>query len=288
MTFVRANGVELKVNRYRLGGRGNGDGAEAGPGGRGKGPRPVLVFVHGLGVVDHSGLSFTVGMPLADENDVVLYALRGHGRSELAPTGYLLDDHVADLFGVVDALGIGGPVHLVGCSYGGAVSIAASVAQPARVASLFLIDPVVPIIGWTRQILATLETAAERLRAPVTPEEAREAFGISSRRKAAAAAERARRLLLGTSLLDDLRRERAFTMEEFARITGPVSAVFGTESEMFRLADPLVALLPDTRVHTIAGAAHLEVFGHTRELIRLIRLHLVDRRPPRLEATGAI
>jgi pimeloyl-ACP methyl ester carboxylesterase len=260
--FVRANRVELKVNRYCL----SAD------------PRAVLVFVHGLGVVDHSGLSFTVGMPLADEHDVVLYALRGHGRSQRASTGYRLDDHVADLFGMVDGLGVAGPVHLVGCSYGGAITLAAAVAEPDRVASLFLVDPVVPVVGWTRPLLATMEPAAERLRGPVSAEEAREAFGIASRRKAAAAAERARRLLLGTSLLDDLRRERALDMDEFARIRAPVSAVFGTASEMLPSAKRLQALVPGTQIHTIEGAGHLEVFGHTRELVRLIRQHLAARR----------
>jgi pimeloyl-ACP methyl ester carboxylesterase len=146
------------------------------------------------------------------------------------------------------------------------------------VASLFLVDPVVPLLGWNRSILATLETAAGRLRESVTADEARVAFGIDSRRKAAAAAERARRLLLGTSLLDDLRRERALEMDEFARIAGPVSAVFGTESEMYRLADRLQALVPGTQVHTIGGAGHLEVFGHARELVRLVRQHLAGQR----------
>ena len=273
MAFVQANGVQLKVNRYRIDrARSNGDGDH--------GERAVVVFVHGLGVVDHSGLSFTVGMPLADEHDVVLYALRGHGHSELAPTGYRLVDHVADLFGLVDALAIAGPVHLVGCSYGGAVTVAAAVQQPRRVASLFLIDPVIPVAGWTQPIVATLDPAAERLRSPISAEEAREVLGVASRRKAVAAAERARRLLLGTTLRDDLRAERAFGLDEFARITGPVGAVFGTESDMFRLADQLVALVPAAQVHTIDGASHLEVFGHTSELVRLIRLHLAAQRRP--------
>lgn len=273
MAFVQANGVQLKVNRYRIDrDRSNGDGDH--------GERAVVVFVHGLGVVDHSGLSFTVGMPLADEHDVVLYALRGHGHSELAPTGYRLVDHVADLFGLVDALAIAGPVHLVGCSYGGAVTVAAAVQQPRRVASLFLIDPVIPVAGWTQPIVATLDPAAERLRSPISAEEAREVLGVASRRKAVAAAERARRLLLGTTLRDDLRAERAFGLDEFARIAGPVGAVFGTESDMFRLADQLVALVPAAQVHTIDGASHLEVFGHTSELVRLIRLHLAAQRRP--------
>ena len=81
MATVHANGVDLRVNRYRIGPDGT---------------RPVVVFVHGLGIVDHSGLAFTLGMPLADEAETVLYALRGHGHSQVTPSGYRVADHVTD------------------------------------------------------------------------------------------------------------------------------------------------------------------------------------------------
>src|SRR4029453_7080424 len=105
---VRANGVDLRVNRYRIG-----------P----DGVRPVVVFVHGLGIVDHSGLAFTLGMPLATEAETILYALRGHGRSQGGGPGYRARAHVAALVGLLDALDIAEPVHLVGCSYGAAVVV---------------------------------------------------------------------------------------------------------------------------------------------------------------------
>src|SRR4029453_11987433 len=117
---VRANGVDLRVNRYRIG-----------P----DGVRPVVVFVHGLGIVDHSGLAFTLGMPLATEAGTVLYGVRGHGQSQVAPSGYRVADHVADLVGLLDALDLAGPVHLVGCSYGGAGGVTTAVPHPDQVAS---------------------------------------------------------------------------------------------------------------------------------------------------------
>ena len=118
MATVRANGVELRVNRYRVGADGD---------------RPVVVFVHGLGIVDHSGLAFTLGMPLATDAEAILYALRGHGHSEVVASGYRVADHVADLIALLDALGVRAPVHLVGCSYGGAVAVTAAARHPGRV-----------------------------------------------------------------------------------------------------------------------------------------------------------
>ena len=256
MPTVHANGVDLRVNRYRVGPEGK---------------RPVIVFVHGLGIVDHSGLSFTLGMPLAPDADAILYALRGHGHSQVVPSGYRVVDHTADLLALLDALDVGVPVHLVGCSYGGAVAIATAVRHPERVASLFLIDPVVPVPGWPERILPMLDAAAAQLSGDYTVEDVMAALGGVSQRKAAAVAERAERLLLGTTVLDDVRREPALTDDEFARIACPVLAVYGDRSEMFPLADELTARVAGARIHVVPGADHLSVFGHTRELGEQIR-----------------
>ena len=259
MATVHANGVELRVNRYRVGN----DGPDSG--------RPVVVFVHGLGIVDHSGLAFTLGMPLATDAETILYALRGHGHSEVVASGYRIADHVADLVGLLDELGVAEPVHLVGCSYGGAVVVTAAARHPSRVASLFLLDPVLPVPGWPERVLALLEPAAERLAGGYTIEQVMAALGGVSRRKAVAAARRAERLLLGTSLLDDVRGEAPLAERDFARIDCPVLAVYGDRSEMLAQAGGLATLVPQARVQLIEGADHLSVFGHTRELAALIR-----------------
>jgi len=256
---VHANGVELRVNRYRVGADGD---------------RPVLVFVHGLGIVDHSGLAFTLGMPLATDAEAILYALRGHGHSQVVASGYRVADHVADLIALLDALGVRAPVHLVGCSYGGAVAVTAAAHHPGRVASLFLLDPVLPVPGWAERVLVMLEPAATRLAGDYTVEDVQLALGGVSRRKAAAVAQRAERLLVHTTILDDVRSEGPLDQREFARIRCPVTAAYGDRSEMLPLADGLGLLVPRARVHLVPGADHLSVFGHTRVLSDLIRRHV--------------
>jgi pimeloyl-ACP methyl ester carboxylesterase len=260
MATVRANGVELRVNRYRVGPDDDG--------------RPVVVFIHGLGIVDHSGLSFTLGMPLATHVDAVLYALRGHGHSEIVPSGYRVADHVADLVGMLDALGIDAPVCLVGCSYGGVVATATALARPDRVSSLFYVDPLLALPGWTGRILPTLEMAAAALDKDYTVEEIMAGLGLTSRRKAAAVAARGKALLVGTTLLDDLRAEGDLGPEDFGRVGCPVAAVFGDRSEMYPTASTLTKYVPQTRLHVIAGADHLSVFGHAPEIEGLIRSFL--------------
>lgn len=265
---MHANGVDLRVNRYRVGPEGE--------------RRPVIVFIHGLGIVDHSGLAFTLGMPLAPDADAILYALRGHGHSQVMPSGYRVVDHTADLLALLDALDVDVPVHLVGCSYGGVVAIATAVRHPERVASLFLIDPVVPVPGWPeRGVLPMLDGAATQLRGDYTIEDVQEALGGVSRRKAAAAADRAVRLLLNTTIIDDVRGEPALSDDDFARIGCPVLAVYGDRSDLLPLADELRARVAGARIHIIPGANHLSVFGHTRELgdqiRRFVGLPAVDR-----------
>jgi pimeloyl-ACP methyl ester carboxylesterase len=271
MATVRANGVDFRVNRYRVG-----DGAGHGIDGQNTDDRPVLVFIHGLGIVDHSGLSFTLGMPLASDADAILYALRGHGQSEIVPSGYKVSDHVADLVALIDALGVDRPVHLVGCSFGAVVATATALAPEHRdrVASIVFVDPLLPLDGWAARILPTLEVAAEALSKDFTVEDIMVGLGLPSRRKAQAVAARGSALLLGTTLLDDLRDEPSLPPEDFARIDCPVTAVFGTASEMYATAGPLQQMVPQTDLHTIADADHLQVFGHAPEIERLIREHL--------------
>ena len=272
MATVRANGVDFRVNRYRVGAEDE---------------RPIVVFIHGLGIVDHSGLSFTLGMPLASDADAVLYALRGHGHSEIVPSGYRVDDHVADLVGLLDALDVTAPVHLVGCSFGGVVAIATVLEHRDRVASLFFVDPLLPLDGWPSRVLPTLEMGAAALSKDWTVDDIMLGLGLTSRRKAQAVAERGSALLLRTTLLDDLRSESALTAEDFGRIDCPVTAVFGTASEMYATAGPLQAMVPQTSLHTIPDADHLQVFGHAPEIEGLIRDHLGLPLPERVTGWAA-
>lgn len=261
MATAHANGVDLRVNRYRVGADGD---------------RPIVVFIHGLGIVDHSGLAFTLGMPLAADADVILYALRGHGHSQVAPSGYNVIDHVADLAALLDALDVDVPVHIVGCSYGGAVATVTAMEHPERVASLFLVDPLFSSPAWIDRILPAMEAAAAMVDRDYTIDEVMAALGgLVTRRKAAAVAERAHRLLVGTTILDDLRNEPELGADDYARIRCPVAAVYGTVSEMYPLADVLRTYVPSVALHTIDGADHLGIFGRTRELVTLIRDHVL-------------
>jgi pimeloyl-ACP methyl ester carboxylesterase len=272
MPLVRANGVDLRVDRYRVG-----------P----PGARPTVVFIHGLGLSDHAGLALTLGIPLSTGADVVLYALRGHGRSQVVPSGYRLADHVADLVALLDAVGLGHhPVHLVGCSYGGAVATVTAIRHPERVASVVYADGVLPVPGWTRRhIMPWLEQGMDTLASDCTEDDVAALFAGVPRRKLDALARRGRRMLLDTTMFDDVRNEPALDPAEYAGISCPVSAIYGGRSEMLYLADVLIEHVPHATIHVVPGANHGDIYYRTRELGDLLRLAV--GLPPR-ERAGSL
>jgi NAD(P)-dependent dehydrogenase (short-subunit alcohol dehydrogenase family)/pimeloyl-ACP methyl ester carboxylesterase len=101
-----ADGVRLCVVEYGA--------AAAGPGGR-----PTVVLVHGY--PDSKEVWSPVAERLAAHCHVVLYDVRGHGRSEVpAPLrgGFTLEKLTADFLAVADAVSPDRPVHLVGHDWG--------------------------------------------------------------------------------------------------------------------------------------------------------------------------
>jgi pimeloyl-ACP methyl ester carboxylesterase len=117
---VAANGVDLRY--YRAAGAGD---------------DPPVVLAHGM--YEHGRR----WCPLADdlpEWDLIAYDARGHGRSAAPESGYGIDDRVADLVGLCDALDLADPV-LVGHSMGAATAAWAAATNPDRVRGLVLEDP---------------------------------------------------------------------------------------------------------------------------------------------------
>ncbi len=119
MAFVRSNGVLL---HYRL----------AGPEGA-----PALALVNSLGT--DARIWDEVIERLASEYRVLSYDKRGHGLSEAPAADYTLDDHIADLRGLLDHLRID-RLALVGVSIGGLIAQGFTLTHADRVTALVLCD----------------------------------------------------------------------------------------------------------------------------------------------------
>jgi pimeloyl-ACP methyl ester carboxylesterase len=125
--------------RYRVGGEGE----------------PVLL-VHGIGrsLEDWTEQHAVLGRGYR----VLSVDLPGFGRSEPLREPYSLPALASFLDGFLDAVGVDGPVHLVGNSLGGAVVMQLSVQAPHRARSLVLVNSA----GFGREVALALRLLAVR------------------------------------------------------------------------------------------------------------------------------
>ncbi len=123
MPKIRANGLDFHYQQA-------GDG-------------PDVVLIHGLtGDLSIWLLCQAMGR-LAGSFRVTAYDLRGHGYSDVVPTGYTSADQARDTIAIMDALAIERAM-LVGHSFGGVIALHAAVLRPDRVEAVVLSDPYFP------------------------------------------------------------------------------------------------------------------------------------------------
>jgi len=116
--YVHANGVRLHYVEHGNNG-------------------PTLVLLHGLTANAHSFDGF-VAAGLADRMRVLAFDLRGRGESD-QPDLYSLADHVQDIVGALDVLGLQ-RVIMGGHSFGGLLTFHLAANHPERVSSGVVID----------------------------------------------------------------------------------------------------------------------------------------------------
>ncbi|HET6501685.1 MAG TPA: alpha/beta hydrolase [Amycolatopsis sp.] len=116
-TTVDHDGVRIRVRRIGTG-------------------RPV-VLVHGL--MASGEVWFRQERPLAQDHDVIIPDLRGHGRSGKPTDGHTVEDHAADLDAVLEALNVE-RADVVGWSMGAVVAMHYAATRPAKVGRLALLS----------------------------------------------------------------------------------------------------------------------------------------------------
>jgi|SRR5581483_1256540 len=244
---------------------------------------PVVVFVHGLVFDNLSSFYFTLAPHLRDEATLVLYDLRGHGRSEQPLDGYTVDDMVADLRGVLEGLGLGDRrVVVAGNSFGGLVGLRHALDHPDLTAGVVLVDAQVGDASFGPRMGETLGLegeARDRKIAEVFGEWF-ERHGRGGETDADAAAftavfERTRarrrkplervadRLVHETTLAADLEATPQLTDEELRRIECPVLALYGEDSELRADGERVAAILPRCELVVFEGRGHLILLHET-------------------------
>jgi pimeloyl-ACP methyl ester carboxylesterase len=235
----------------------------------GSGPHTV-VFLHGLVMDNLSSWYFTVANRVAKNAHVLLYDLRGHGRSERTGTSYTVDDMVNDLAAILDAVEVTAPVWLVGNSFGGLLAMAFALAHPNRTAGLVLVDAHLSDAGFGADMAATLGLEGQE-RNDMIVQSFRHWLGRHSERKRTRLADNAKALVYDTTLVEDLQRSAVFTPPQLAALRVPVLALYGQDSDIREKGQWMAGQLPDCELHVLPGCSHSVLWEATEE----VREHIV-------------
>ncbi|MEO7221682.1 MAG: 3-oxoadipate enol-lactonase [Devosia sp.] len=211
---------------------------------------------------------------------VLTYDMRGHGLSDV-PTGpYAIDDHVGDLMGLADHLGID-DVALAGVSVGGVVVQAAASRHAARVRALVLCDTAARIgidALWNDRIA----TVTEHGTAAIADSIMERWFSPAFRRDRPAECAGWRNLLVaasrdGYAATCATLRDTDLTAE-VASISAPTLVVVGEHdlSTPPDLVRSTAALIAGARFEIIRGAGHIPSIEQPEKLAALIADFLKD------------
>jgi pimeloyl-ACP methyl ester carboxylesterase len=258
MARVRANGIDHHVQRLphldAAGARTATDDA------------PTVVFLHGAFIDSLASYYFTLGPQFAGAGfDVVMYDLRGHGRSERPASGYTLEDFTADLDALLDELGITGRVQLVGNSFGGTLALDFAVHHAERVAAVTVVESGPATQDWAAAMSGALHQATETL----PEQEALDWFvaeygAVASTRQGdarhdahiARLGRKAARLIADTSISTDIPGGRLLTDVQLKEIDCPVLLINGQDGLVGEQSAQLAELLQDCEVAVVPGQKH--------------------------------
>ncbi|HVW40857.1 MAG TPA: alpha/beta hydrolase [Amycolatopsis sp.] len=255
--MIVANGIRMHYQWMRA------SGADTEP--------PVVVFVHGLAIDSLASFYLTLAPPVAAAGiDAIAYDLRGHGHTEKPGDGYRVGDFVADLGGLLDALGVHQRVHLVGNSFGGTVAFAYAAAHPDRVASVVSIEAEPPTEPWAQRMRAMMAEAVEKLAEEGAFARIAEAFGTHHARLAAAGLKR----LTSATMIEELPTGPLLDLAGLRAIRCPVLSIVGSEGFQQDDLGALERALPDCRTEVLAGQHH-SVLVESHRTIRDLLLRWV-------------
>ncbi|MES2744219.1 MAG: alpha/beta hydrolase [Bdellovibrionota bacterium] len=222
----------------------------------------VVVFLHGLIMDNLSSWFFTLANPVAQNYDVLLYDMRGHGFSDRPRSGYAIEDHREDLRTLLDHIVPHKKVILVGNSFGGLLALNFAKTYADRVQGLVLVDAQVNNTEWREMMLNSFSLEGSE-RDQVITQNFQNWLGRSSKRKSSKLAMNAEDLLYKTTLLDDVRSATLMTDEDIRSIAAPTHAIYGGESDILTTAMALSRLMPQCNLRVVEDASHSVLWEKT-------------------------
>ena len=232
------------------------------------------MIVHGSWT-DHTAFDAVVE-PLARSFQVIRYDRRGHSRSQYGPAAAPRRRDEDDLAELIEALGLG-PAHLVGTSYGAAISLALAIRRPELVRSVLAHEP--PLLGLVPDpaVEALLASVQDQLAAGDIADGTRRFFEEAVLGPGAweRLPEPLRRAAMGNAqTFIDLRDDPGWaTLDVPALSQVPLPILFTageTSPDWLRRTPAAVAARAGIPTRTISGAGHSPHLTHPDALVAVI------------------
>jgi pimeloyl-ACP methyl ester carboxylesterase len=268
-----------------------------------------IVLIHGLAA--SSAFWFGVTQSLGASKPILLFDLRGHGRSAVTPEGYSAARMAQDLLELFDFIGIGSAI-VVGHSFGGSVALHTALQHPKRVCCLVLADvrlrlfqPRLTPSLWPKwqqrrdqlrelgllisdnelEAGVRMLTALARFSLDKRSDEDLPAWVVSffGRRQSRFAAARWLYLVEQTTLLKDISEEGWLTLEALKTWSKPLLALYGDESPLIISGVKLKESRPDTKLQLMAEAGHFFPAVKPKRFVEALDAFLSSFELPRIE-----
>ena len=258
----------------------------------GKGPDVVLL--HGLG--GNMAIWF-LGLveQLRHDFRFTAYDLRGHGKSDIPPTGYTTADMAEDLKGLLDALGMES-VNLVGHSWGADVAMHFTILCPERVNKLAILEPnISALIHWRKsKDWPGWAYWAKRLKefGIHVPEDKRHDPDYMLRQtvnipilygpfKGKPRQNKGLlKLLDTTTIIKDYEKVAGMTLDRVEAITRPTLALYGEKSHFMVTYEYLRDHVPECRVVLLPDSDHYGPLEHPEVVVEHLRAFLQGSEGP--------
>ncbi len=232
---------------------------------------PLLFMAHGLVSGSIATWYFQFAPSLAKKYRVVLYDMRGHGKSEKASHGYDLRTMAQDLhaliqyyqtlFDVKDEA-----VHLSGHSYGALVvlhyALYHGVFGGAKVGSMAIVDAPLPASHF---IYPGMRDVATQTNVDDLAEHLMTELGLTSARRRAQFVQHLSRLYLNSSLKQDISKSGDVDDEQLASLNIPTLLVYGKASDCHHIGQRLANLLPNNTFESV-DCGHYVTMERPKEL----------------------
>jgi len=261
-----------------------------------------LVLIHGLGA-NLSFWYFGAARLLARTRSLLMYDLRGHGRSSMPERGYGLQQMVNDLVELLDFLGID-RADIAGHSFGGRVALAFTALHPDRVRNLIVADtqlralqPPVRLSEWAHweqwktelrghglsdlpnddsiisyKLLAALSQAHGNI-----ANQGRARISLRTRDMGEKGLERWQELLTRTTAEREFEDESLLVPATLRTISTPTLLAFGKLSHCLPTANGLLEYLPNSRLIIVPGAGHFFPIVKPGFFVRVIEAFLTGQ-----------